>query len=70
MISEERIERRATVAASPPVGVDNIPVVHIKPSRGWVSLKLHELWEYRKLLYFLIWRDIKVRYKQTVLDAA
>jgi len=42
----------------------------IKPSRGWVSLKLRELWEYRELLYFLTWRDIKVRYKQTVLGAA
>jgi lipopolysaccharide transport system permease protein len=41
--------------------------VRIEPSKGWVSLKLHELWEYRELLYFLIWRDIKVRYKQTVL---
>jgi lipopolysaccharide transport system permease protein len=39
----------------------------IEPSKGWVSLKLYELWEYRELLYFLIWRDIKVRYKQTVL---
>jgi lipopolysaccharide transport system permease protein len=37
------------------------------PSAGWVSLKLHELWEYRELLYFLVWRDIKVRYKQTTL---
>jgi lipopolysaccharide transport system permease protein len=42
----------------------------IRPSQGWVSLKLHELWEYRELLYFLTWRDIKVRYKQTVLGAA
>ncbi len=42
----------------------------IKPSHGWVSLKLGDLWEYRELLYFLIWRDIKVRYKQTVLGAA
>jgi homopolymeric O-antigen transport system permease protein len=45
-------------------------VIHIKPSTGWVSLKLRELWEYRELLYFLIWRDVKVRYKQTVLGAA
>ncbi len=45
-------------------------ITKIKPSRGWVSLKLHELWEYRELLYFLAWRDIKVRYKQTVLGAA
>jgi lipopolysaccharide transport system permease protein len=42
----------------------------IAPSKGWVSLKLSELWEYRELLYFLIWRDIKVRYKQTALGAA
>lgn len=47
-----------------------VPHVHIEPSQGWVSLKLRELWEYRELLYFLIWRDIKVRYKQTVLGAA
>ena len=46
------------------------PVIRIEPSRGWVSLKLRELWEYRELLYFLTWRDIKVRYKQTVLGAA
>ncbi|MCU0590054.1 MAG: ABC transporter permease [Desulfobacterales bacterium] len=44
--------------------------VRIEPSKGWVSLKLRELWEYRELLYFLIWRDIKVRYKQTVLGGA
>lgn len=47
-----------------------VPVIRIEPSRGWVGLKLRELWEYRELLYFLIWRDIKVRYKQTVLGAA
>jgi lipopolysaccharide transport system permease protein len=46
------------------------PVIRIEPSRGWVSLKLHELWEYRELLYFLMWRDVKVRYKQTALGAA
>jgi len=42
----------------------------IRPSDGWVALKLHELWEYRELLYFLAWRDVSVRYKQTVLGAA
>jgi lipopolysaccharide transport system permease protein len=46
------------------------PVLIIQPSRGWVSLRLGELWEYRELLYFLVWRDIKVRYKQTLLGAA
>jgi lipopolysaccharide transport system permease protein len=45
-------------------------VWRIEPSRGWVSLKLNELWDYRELLYFLTWRDIKVRYKQTVLGIA
>jgi lipopolysaccharide transport system permease protein len=42
----------------------------IQPSRGWVSLNLGELWRYRELLYFLVWRDVKVRYKQTALGAA
>ena len=42
----------------------------IEPSKGWVSLKLRDLWEYRELLYFLTWRNIKVRYKQTVLGFA
>lgn len=46
------------------------PVTVIEPRRGWISLGLDELWEYRELLYFLTWRDIKVRYKQTVLGAA
>lgn len=47
-----------------------IPMLRIQPSRGWVSLRLGELWQYRELLYFLIWRDVKVRYKQTALGAA
>lgn len=45
------------------------PLISIRPSRGWASLGLRELWEYRELLYFFTWRDIKVRYKQTVLGA-
>jgi len=46
------------------------PIVHrtvIRPSRGWVAINLAETWAYRELLYFLTWRDIKVRYKQTAL---
>jgi len=42
----------------------------IQPSKGWVPLKLGELWHYRELLYFFVWRDVKVRYKQTALGAA
>jgi len=48
----------------------NFAITVIRPSRGWISLNLRDLWEYRELLYFLTWRDIKVRYKQTVLGAA
>jgi len=47
-----------------------VPTLRIAPSKGWVPLKLRELWEYRELLYFLVWRDVKVRYKQTALGAA
>lgn len=42
----------------------------IRPSSGWSSLDLREVWRYRELLYFLIWRDVKVRYKQTFFGAA
>src|SRR5271169_6051996 len=43
--------------------------LRIRPSRGWSALHLREMWRYRELLYFLVWRDVKVRYKQTVLGA-
>jgi lipopolysaccharide transport system permease protein len=49
---------------------DGIPRKRIEPSRGWVALKLDRLWAYRELLYFFVWRDIKVRYKQTVMGAS
>ena len=57
-------------AIAVPVEDAQIPVTIIEPSRGWVSLKLGELWEYRELLYFLTWREVKVRYKQTAFGAA
>ena len=46
------------------------PAILIRPISGWVALNLRDLWEYRELLYFLVWRDLKVRYKQTVLGVA
>jgi lipopolysaccharide transport system permease protein len=46
------------------------PLIVIEPSRGWLALDLYDLWLYRELLYFLIWRDVKVRYKQTAIGAA
>lgn len=53
-----------------PASSDQVPTVVIKPTKGFVSLNLRDLWQYRELLYFLVWRDVKVRYKQTVLGAA
>jgi lipopolysaccharide transport system permease protein len=50
--------------------VAELPGIVIRPSIGWRSLGLKDVWQYRELLYFLAWRDIKVRYKQTVLGAA
>jgi len=45
-------------------------VIVLQPSRGWSSLGIREVWVYRELLYFLVWRDVKIRYKQTALGAA
>jgi len=56
-----------------PAGSGAVPAttsLRIAASTGWVPLKLGELWDYRELLFFLVWRDIKVRYKQTALGAA
>ncbi len=49
---------------------DQIPITYLKPSKGWLSLDFKELWRFRELIYFLTWRDIKVRYKQAVLGIA
>src|SRR5216117_1819351 len=46
------------------------PVLILEPSKGFVRLNLRDVWAYRELLFFLIWRDVKVRYKQTALGAA
>lgn len=60
--------------SSSPSAISNpqpeIPTLLIQPADGWTAIGLKELWEYRELLYFLTWRDIKVRYKQTALGAA
>jgi lipopolysaccharide transport system permease protein len=52
------------------VSSETLPRIVIEPPKGWVRLDLRGLWEYRELLYFLAWREIKVRYKQTLLGAA
>src|SRR5256884_7489760 len=70
MQTREYAEPRRARSTPASVPANNLPVLRIEPSRGWVSLQLRELWKYRELLYFLIWRDVKVRYKQTALGAA
>ena len=45
----------------------NVNEIIIKPRKGWISINFKELWQFRELLYFLAWRDVKVRYKQTFL---
>jgi lipopolysaccharide transport system permease protein len=45
-------------------------IVHIRPTRGFASLGIRELWQSRELLYFLVWRDVKVRYAQTALGVS
>jgi lipopolysaccharide transport system permease protein len=52
------------------VNLPQEPLVTIKPRQSWVALDLRSFWTYHELLYFLIWRDVKVRYKQTVLGVA
>ena len=59
----------AMLEASPGAPAE-LPKTIIRPRRGWQAIDLGELWKYRELLYFLTWRDVKVRYKQTVLGAA
>ncbi len=54
----------------PKLEVGEIPTFFIRPASSWNSIGVKELWEYRELLYFLVWRDVKVRYKQTALGAA
>ncbi len=61
-LMDERVEQDGVSA--------EVPHVVIQPSKGWSALQLDRLWQYRELLYFLVWRDIKVRYKQTMLGVA
>ncbi|HOT94484.1 MAG TPA: ABC transporter permease [Methanoregulaceae archaeon] len=50
--------------------IPEVPTLVIRPPRKWVPVDLRELWSYRELLYFFVWRDVKIRYKQTGLGVA
>jgi lipopolysaccharide transport system permease protein len=60
----------AMLSSPPAHNLPDRPLIIIEPSKAQSTLSLRELWAYRELLYFLTWRDVKVRYKQTVLGAA
>src|SRR5438477_964704 len=64
------MESNLVLDTKQPDAREELPTLYIRPPSGWASLGFEELWEYRELLYFLTWRDIKVRYKQTVLGAS
>ena len=63
-------EQAPTAVAGFPSGQPGHEEIVIRPRKGWIGIDLAELWRYRELLYFLIWRDVKVKYKQTVLGVA
>jgi lipopolysaccharide transport system permease protein len=58
------------VSTASPVESVHPAIIRIEPRPGWVALRLKDVWAYRELLYFLVWRDVKIRYKQTILGAA
>lgn len=68
--SPPAISNSPSAISDPPSAAPDLPILDIYPSRGWIRLNLRDLWEYRELIFFLTWRDIQVRYKQTVLGVA
>jgi lipopolysaccharide transport system permease protein len=66
----ELIPRTIAESASEPAPAADPPVTRIDPPSGWQLVNVRELWQFRELVYFLTWRDVKVRYKQTLLGAA
>lgn len=64
------LSRRLAIHTPTQGSADTLPVLRIDSRRGHLFPEVGELWEFREMLYFLVWRDIKVRYKQTVLGAA
>src|SRR5947208_6750380 len=66
--SEEAIPATSAAGTTEPTPAS--VVTRIRPARGWQWINFRELWQYRELIYFLTWRDVKVRYKQTALGAA
>src|SRR5580704_11905153 len=68
--ASESLHAAKAAAEALPLATHAPVTVRIEPPRGLLELRLRELWEYRELLYFFVWRDVKVRYKQTVIGVA
>jgi len=68
--AEQKVSAAHLTRAASELSNPDVPVLDIYPSKGRISLNLRDLWEYRELLYFLTWRDIKIRYKQTAFGIA
>ncbi|HYM00622.1 MAG TPA: ABC transporter permease [Blastocatellia bacterium] len=69
-IDPQDMDQKIDWLSASPYVLPEKPVVSIRPAGKWAAINLSDLWAYRELLYFLTWRDVKVRYKQTLLGAA
>ena len=58
------------MSLAPAATAPELPVHTIAPAAGWVPIRPGEIWEFRELLFFLVWREVKIRYKQTALGVA
>ncbi len=65
----DNITQRPMGVPAVPVTINNLQKTRRQPSKGWALPRFRELWEFRELLFFFAWRDIKVRYRQTVMGA-
>jgi lipopolysaccharide transport system permease protein len=61
------VTSNSTIPGSLSKKLAGVATIRIEPPRGWLDLRLKELWDYRELLYFFVWRDVKIRYKQTAI---
>src|SRR5438874_1589602 len=70
----EEMSTLSSQVAAPAVSLEaptkEAPEMVIRPRKGWIAIDWAELWRHRELLYFLVWRDVKVRYKQALLGFA
>ena len=67
---EFRSEQRGYGRRYAPIPISDVPVLRIEPPSRWWVLPIAEIWDYRELMYFFVWRELKVRYKQTAVGAA